>query len=66
VKAVRPPTCNPDIRGTTLQLRSLRRKDSGVEEGISAFLWWIQSTASFTLNYSNVDEAASIIRRLIA
>ncbi len=32
---------------------------------IRAFLAWIQSTASFTLNYSDVDDAASIIRELV-
>ncbi len=49
----------------------LRLQESGFwvahdEQSIGAFLAWLQSTPSFTLNYSNVDEAASIIRRLVA
>jgi hypothetical protein len=49
----------------------LRLQESGFwvahdEESIRAFLTWIQSTASFTLNYSDVDQAASVICRLIA
>ncbi len=36
------------------------------EASIRAFLAWIQSTASFALSYSDVDQAASIIRRLVA
>jgi len=48
----------------------LRLQESGFwvahdEQSIRAFLAWIQSTPSFTLGYSDVDEAASIIRRLI-
>lgn len=48
----------------------LRLQQSGFwvahdERSISAFLAWIQSTASFTMRYSDVDQAASIIRRLI-
>jgi hypothetical protein len=35
------------------------------EESIRAFLTWIQSIASFAMSYSDVDQAASIIRRLI-
>jgi hypothetical protein len=48
----------------------LRLQESGFwvahdEQSIRAFLAWIQSTPTFTLSYSDVDEAASIIRRLI-
>jgi hypothetical protein len=48
----------------------LRLRESGFwvahdEQSIRAFLAWIQSTASFTLNYSDVDRAASVIRGLI-
>jgi hypothetical protein len=48
----------------------LRLQDSGFwvahdEQSIRAFLAWVQSTPSFTLNYSDVDQAAAIIRRLI-
>jgi hypothetical protein len=49
----------------------LRLQESGFwvahdEQSIRAFLTWIQSMASFALNFSDVDEAASIIRRLVA
>jgi len=48
----------------------LRLKESGFwvahdEQSIRAFLAWIQSTPSFAMNYSDVDQAASIIQRLI-
>jgi hypothetical protein len=48
----------------------LRLQESGFwvaydEQSIRAFLEWIKSTASFTLSYSDVDEAASIIRRIV-
>jgi hypothetical protein len=48
----------------------LRLQESGFwvahdKASIGAFLSWIKSTASFTLSYSDVDQAASIIRRLI-
>jgi len=48
----------------------LRLQESGFwvahdEQSIRAFLAWIQSTATFTLSYSDVDQAASTIRRLI-
>jgi hypothetical protein len=48
----------------------LRLQESGFwvahdEQSIRAFLAWIQSTPTFTLSYSDVDEAASIIRRLV-
>jgi hypothetical protein len=48
----------------------LRLHESGFwvahdEQSIGAFVTWIQATAAFTLSYSDVDEAASIIRRLI-
>ena len=48
----------------------LRLKDSGFwvshdQESIRTFLSWIGTTPSFQLNYSDVDEAASMIRRLI-
>ncbi len=48
----------------------LRLQESGFwvahdEPSIRAFLTWVQSTASFALSYSDVDQAASIIRRLI-
>ena len=48
----------------------LRLQESGFwvahdERSIRAFLTWIQSTVAFTLSYSDVDQAASIIRRLI-
>jgi hypothetical protein len=49
----------------------LRLQESGFwvahdEQSIGDFLTWIRSTAAFTLNYSDVDHAASIIRRLVA
>jgi hypothetical protein len=49
----------------------LRLKESGFwvshdEQSIRAFLAWIQCTPSFTMNYSDVDQAASIIQRLIS
>lgn len=48
----------------------IRLQESGFwvdhdEQNIREFLAWIQSTASFTLSYSDVDVAASIIRCLI-
>ena len=48
----------------------LRLQESGFwvaheEQSIRAFLAWVQSTPSFTLNYSDVDQAAEIIHRLI-
>jgi hypothetical protein len=48
----------------------LRLQESGFwvahdEQSIRDFLAWIQYTPSFTLSYSDVDEAASIIGRLI-
>jgi hypothetical protein len=48
----------------------LRLQESGFwvahnERSIRAFLAWMQSTPSFTLNYSDVDQAASIVSRLI-
>ena len=48
----------------------LRLQESGFwvahdEQSIRAFLEWIASTASYTLTYSDVDQAASIIRRLV-
>ena len=48
----------------------LRLQESGFwgehdKESIRAFLAWIQSRASFALSYSDVDHAASVIRRLI-
>jgi hypothetical protein len=48
----------------------LRLQESGFwvahdEQSIGAFLAWMESTPSFTLRYSDVDEAASMIRRLI-
>ena len=48
----------------------LRLQESGFwvahdEHSIRAFLNWIQSTPSFTLSYSDVDQAAAIIHRLI-
>jgi hypothetical protein len=48
----------------------LRLQESGFwvahdERSIRAFLAWIQATPSFTLSYSDVDQAASIVRRLI-
>jgi len=36
------------------------------QQSIRAFLAWIQSTPSFTLTYSDVDQAAALIRDLIA
>jgi hypothetical protein len=36
------------------------------KQSIRAFLGWIQSTPSFTLTYSDVDQAAVIIHRLLA
>jgi hypothetical protein len=49
----------------------LRLQESGFwvahdEQSIRTFLAWIHSTPSFTLNYSDVDQAASIIRRFIS
>ncbi len=35
------------------------------EQSIRAFLAWIHATASFEVSYSDVDQAASLIRRLI-
>jgi hypothetical protein len=48
----------------------LRLQESGFwvahdQRSIRAFLAWVQSTPSFTLNYSDVDDAASIIRELV-
>jgi hypothetical protein len=48
----------------------LRLKQTGFwvahdEHSIRAFLAWIHSTATLTMSYSDVDQAASIIRRLI-
>lgn len=48
----------------------LRLQESGFwvahdEQSIHAFLAWIQSTPSFTLTYSDVDQAAVTIHRLI-
>jgi Coenzyme PQQ synthesis protein D (PqqD) len=48
----------------------LRLQESGFwtahdEQSIGDFLTWMQSTASFALTYSDVDNAASTIRRLI-
>lgn len=48
----------------------LRLQESGFwvahdERSIRTFLAWMQSTPSFTLSYSDVDEAASIVRHLI-
>jgi hypothetical protein len=48
----------------------LRFQESGFwvahdENSIRAFLSWVQSTASFVLNYSDVDAAASVIRGVI-
>jgi hypothetical protein len=49
----------------------LRLQESGFwvahdQQSIGDFLAWIKTTAAFTMNYSNVDEAASIIRSLVA
>jgi hypothetical protein len=49
----------------------LRLQESGFwvehdKQSIHDFLGWIQSTPSFTLTYSDVDEAAVIIHRLLA
>ena len=35
------------------------------EQSIRAFLRWIKSTPSYTLTYSDVDQAATIIHHLI-
>jgi hypothetical protein len=49
----------------------LRLQQSGFwvahdQQSIRAFLSWIESTAAFALSYSDVDQAASIIRGLVA
>ena len=48
----------------------LRLRESGFwvphdQQSIRAFLAWIESTASFAMNYSDVDQAAAIIHRLV-
>ena len=48
----------------------LRLRESGFwvahdQQSIRAFLAWIQSTASFAMSYSDVDQAAAIIHRLV-
>jgi len=48
----------------------LRLQDSGFwvahdEQSIGAFLAWMQSTPSYSMTYSDVDQAAEIIRALI-
>ena len=62
------PDAANEIETLDLLQTLLRLQQSGFwvahdEESIRAFLKWIQATASFTLIYSDVDEAASIIRR---
>ena len=48
----------------------LRLQESGFwvahdEQSIRAFLEWLQTTASFSMSYSDVDQAAAIVRRLV-
>jgi Coenzyme PQQ synthesis protein D (PqqD) len=65
------PGAANELRTLDVMQTLLRLQESGFwvahdEQSIGDFLTWIQSTEAFTLYYSDVDEAASIIRRLVA
>jgi Coenzyme PQQ synthesis protein D (PqqD) len=57
---------NPlDTLGTLLRLQQSGFWVAHDEKSIRAFLGWLESTPSFSMNYSDVDWAASAIGRLI-
>jgi hypothetical protein len=64
------PGATNEIKAIDPMQTLLRLQESGFwvahdEQSIRDFLAWIQSTPSFAMSYSDVDQAGSIIRSLI-